>query len=263
MQCQLNQLRKAGDIDDPQQRVDRDHHHRDHDEDGADEDTVLVDLRRRTGEPQRRSDEPADRRSGQRHRDSTHARFDEQTVERTHPVDHAGGELRCQPGQVRCGGEGQCAERTDDVAVQGLPLTSPRPPGHQRGNQHEQHAAQRHRDPVTQNPLSGDTRTQRDTVGTSDGSPGQQRPPDSQDDAQRRRQRQRGAWKIAKRIGFAEVEHEQQGETERGDRDERSRHPQQRRRDQGGRQQPEAHQEHCARPRIQMREQRTGQRRRK
>ena len=243
---QLQPLGEARHVEQAEPGVDGDHHQRDHDEGAADEAAVLVHLGRRSGEPQCGTDQAADGGGGQRHGDTADSGLHEQSVQRADPVDHPGAELRCQPAQGGRGGERQCPQRADGVAVQGFPVAVPTEPGHQGGYEHQQHAAHRHADAVAQDAPARDTGAQRDTVGPRHGRSGQQHPADAEYHPERDRQDQRAARDIAGHPGFAEVQREQQGDAQGGDGDERGRHAQDGAHGESRRQQHQAHQEHLA-----------------
>ena len=76
MQAQQQQLRKPGDVNQTEAQVNREHRHREQDEHQTHDARTPV-LR---GEPQGRTDQPARRRRGQRHRHSPDARLHEQAL---------------------------------------------------------------------------------------------------------------------------------------------------------------------------------------
>ena len=81
MDDQLQALWNPGDVDEPQCGVDGQHRHGEARQRGADVTRVLVNLARRAGEPQRRTDEAADRRGGQRDRHPADACLDDERAD--------------------------------------------------------------------------------------------------------------------------------------------------------------------------------------
>jgi len=90
---------------------------------------------------------------------------------------------------------------------------------------------------------------------------GQQHPPDSERDTQRRGEPQGAGGQIAVGIGFAQIDDEEQWQPERADRDQARRQPQKYERRQCQHPKDQDHPEQCPVPRRQLREQRTRQRR--
>jgi hypothetical protein len=117
----------------PRPDVDGHHHGGDEDQHDAHESAIAGDLRRRTGEPQRRTDQTADGRRGKAGRRYRGCRASTSSPSQwPDPVHHARGELRRQPVRVAAAVNVTAPSCADRIAVQGFPVTAPgtarRPP---------------------------------------------------------------------------------------------------------------------------------------
>ena len=214
MDGQLQYLWNAGDVDKSQCGVDGQDRRGEARQGGANKTRVLVNLVGRAGEPQRSADEPAHGRGGQRDRHPADACLDDERADGTGASHQPGGELRGQPGQGCCRGEGERPERTDHEAVHGLSRRRPQQAHHHHGHQHREHAPDRDNEPLSSYPARRDPGAQRHAVRVRDDRAGQQYPPDAEPDAQRRREKQCARGHIAEDVGLPQVHKEQQRKAE-------------------------------------------------
>ena len=181
MQCQLQALRKPRDVDEAQPGVHRHHRQRDRTR-PADVAAVLMPLVRRSGEPQRGTDQAAHGGRGQRHGDAADARLDDQSVHRP--------DAATMP-PANCGASRVSVAAAVNISAPSAPIAKPSKASrfrageshHQRRDEHEHQAAHRHAEPVAKDPRAGDPHAQADVVGPRHHRAGQQHPADAESDA--------------------------------------------------------------------------------
>ena len=217
----LNAVRERGEIDYPKAQIAE---HSERDRRYGRGQVVPPRAARRVGsrgEPQRRTDRTTHRCCRQGNRQSLDGCRDRKPGRRTVGLgDEAGGELRRQPGQRARGCEAVRPECSDSVPVQRL--SSTRTPKSHDEHRREQQGQERQRDGQRgeQEPGGADRCAQGVGAAARDGGFDAQRPPDAEDDAERRGDHQVGA-RLGEGTALAQVEHEQQRQSDADDADQR------------------------------------------